>query len=284
MTHAERGGAYFRVEGDSFVPLPLAESGWGGGQTRGPAVSGLLARAVERVADDEGLSDRGLRPVRWSLDLFRAVPMRPSTIRTSVVRRGRRLCLVDAALEQEGETYVRASALFFAGSDDATSPAWTRTEVLEAPPAELAPTDEDARLTHTAATGWVSDISSIPHGAIRRQSWHRAVPIVRGEEPSSFELLASAADFANVVVNWGEQGLQYINADLTLGVARLPHGGEVGLRSNVRIESDGVAVGAAEIFDRDGVLGIVSLTALANVRLAVDPRTKRPMQPSLAPG
>jgi hypothetical protein len=270
--------AFFRAHGDCFIPLPNARSGWGTGQLRGPALSGLLARAVERVADEEELSDRGLRPARWSLDLFRAAPMRPSTIRTTVVRRGRRLCVVDATFEQEGETYARASALFFADADDATGSVWARSERLEPPPPDLAPSDVDAQLMHTPATGWVPDVLSIPHGAIRRQSWHRAVPIVEGERPSSFQLLAAAADFANVIVNWGEQGLEYINADLTVVLSRLPRGGEVGLRSSLRSESGGVAVGAAEIFDRDGVLGVASLTAVANVRHAVDPRRKAPMR------
>jgi hypothetical protein len=159
-----------------------------------------------------------------------------------------------------------------------TGSVWAPDEGVESPPAELAPSDTDGLLIHTAATGWVADPRLVAHGAHRRQSWHRSVPIVEGEEPTSFELLAAASDFANVIVNWGEQGLEYINAALTVVVARLPCAGEVGLRSSSRMESGGVAVGAAELFDRDGVLGIASLTALANVRHAVDPRTKSPMR------
>ena len=58
-----------------FSPEEVARALWAGAaQIRGSAVSGVLAAAAERVASVHGAP--GLRPVRWSLDLFKPAAVR----------------------------------------------------------------------------------------------------------------------------------------------------------------------------------------------------------------
>jgi len=85
-----------------------------------------------------------------------------------------------------------------------------------------------------------------------------------------FQAVASIADNTSIVTNWGSNGIEYINSDISLGLARLPAGIEVGLRALDHIAADGIAVGVAEVFDRRGTLGTATVTALANTRRTVD--------------
>ena len=92
---------FTRGDGDALVPTELACSLWSDNQVHGVALSGALARALEKAVAETGRTD--LRPARYTVDLFRATRMQPCELRTVVVREGRRLCLVDVVMEQDGE-------------------------------------------------------------------------------------------------------------------------------------------------------------------------------------
>ena len=99
--------SFFTADGDALVPTDLACSLWSDDQMHGVALSGAMARSLEHAVAELGRTD--LRPARYTVDLFRAARMQPCHLRTDVVREGRRLCLVDAVLEQDGEPVARAS-------------------------------------------------------------------------------------------------------------------------------------------------------------------------------
>jgi len=88
---------------------------------------------------------------------------------------------------------------------------------------------------------------------------------------SRFQWVASVADVANVVANWGTRDLEFINADVTVNMVRLPRADEMGLSATEHLEDAGIAVGGAVLFDRDGPFGTVTVSALANAEHAVDP-------------
>ena len=73
-----------------------------------------------------------------------------------------------------------------------------------------------------------------------------------------------------MVTNWGANGVEYINTDIALTLAREPAGIEIGLAATDRVERDGIAVGTATMFDREGPLGTVIVAALANARRTVN--------------
>jgi hypothetical protein len=81
------------------------------------------------------------------------------------------------------------------------------------------------------------------------------------------------ADAANLVTNWGDSGLEFINADITLAMARLPcEEQQIGLAAEQRFSDDGVMVGIATVLDRHGTLGTATVTALLQGSSTVDPR------------
>ena len=78
------------------------------------------------------------------------------------------------------------------------------------------------------------------------------------------------ADAASMVTNWGSRGVEQINTDITLTLARLPVSLEIGLSTTDRVSADGIAVGTAVVFNREGKLGTAVVSSLANAKRAVD--------------
>ncbi|MEJ2869153.1 acyl-CoA thioesterase domain-containing protein [Actinomycetospora sp. OC33-EN08] len=265
--------AFFRADGELLVPLRRARSGWGGAdgpeQIRGTAVSAVLARAAERAADDLDHPER-FRPVRWTLDLFRPAAMGPVTTTATVLRSGRRLRLVDVALVQDDRPVARASLLLLATGGPTAGTTWTAPlpGTPAPPPHDLAP-DPDEPTVYRSDDGWSVDRTRHANVA-RKTTWFPVAPIVEGEEPSGLAHVAAVADAANLTSSWGTLGVEYINADLTLTLTRVPaRGSGVGHHAESRIEDDGIACATTTVFDEHGPLGSVVIATLANGERAV---------------
>ena len=260
--------AFFRVKyGDceELHPEPIAASGWGVEHMRGLAVSAALARETERTIATVGRHD--LQPVRWTLDMFRAARMRPSVTSAGVVRNGPRLCLVDAILTQDGEPVARASALYLRPSETPDGVVWSGGASPTAPePGRV--TDGRERLYFDPDHGWGEWTEGFQHSP-RKQIWHFPIPVVHGEPLTPFQLAAAVGDVTNLIANLGSAGLEYINPDVTLTIARLPAESEIGLALTDRVERRGLAIGTAVVFDRAGVLGTVTASGLANAHRTV---------------
>lgn len=69
-----------------------------------------------------------------------------------------------------------------------------------------------------------------------------------------------------MVTNWSDAGVGFINTDLTVALSRLPLGAEVGLEADNHLSEQGIAVGAATLFDRHGAFGTALITAVANAQ------------------
>ncbi|WP_148613519.1 acyl-CoA thioesterase domain-containing protein [Nocardioides rubriscoriae] len=255
---------------DALLPTDLARSSWSTGQVHGVAVSGALARAAEQALAALGRDD--LRPARHSVDLFRPAAMKPFHLTTEVVREGPRICLVDVTLRQDGERVARASVLFLAVAAAASGRTWSPEDrtAHQPPPLDVAPPTDQPRVpfVHSDA-GWSQRFGD-HQNASRKTSWNSAVPVVAGETLTPFQAVAATADGASLVTNWGSDGVQHINTDITLALARLPHGVEVGLVTLDRVEHDGIAVGTAAVFDREGPIGEVVMTSIVNARRSID--------------
>jgi hypothetical protein len=259
---------WFRRDGATYHPLPLAQSMWSTRQLHGVAVSGLLARTLEEAV--HGLGRAEMVPARYHVDLFRPARMEPTTATATVVREGRRLILVDAVVEQ-GETRVaRATATFLLPTENAPGEVWSAADRPVPPPLEVAPvTDEPHVPFFTSEKPW-SDNFGEHHNSGRHQTWHVAVPVVLDEPVTPFQAAASIADNTSMVTNWGSEGIQYINTDIDLVLARRPAGIALGLRALDHLATDGIAVGTAEVYDRQGPLGTATVTCLANARRSLD--------------
>jgi hypothetical protein len=124
-------------------------------------------------------------------------------------------------------------------------------------------------LFSSAGIGWTTSFGEHQNGD-RKMTWQTAVPVIPEEEPSPFVAVASVSDAASMVTNWGSNGVEHINTDIALTLARLPVSREIGLAALDRVGSEGIASGVAAVFDRKGRLGSAMVASLANAKRTVD--------------
>ena len=265
---------FFRRSHDGFEPTQMACSMWSADQMHGVAASGLISRGLEDQIEELGRGDE-LVPARYHVDLFRPPKMKHTTIRTSGVRNGPRIALLDAEMVQagdEGEEQVvaRATCTYLRTGDNPTGEVWSAPVRATPPPLEVAPPTTEPHVPFfVSENAWSADFGGHQNGG-RHITWQVAVPTVAGEPMTPFQAVASIADATSMVVNWGSNGVEWINTDISLALARRPDGLEIGIAAIDHVAHDGIAVGTAEVFDREGTIGTATVTALANSRRTVD--------------
>ena len=240
-------------------PRPEAHSPWAEDMLHGRFLAGLAARAVEREDHDPAL-----RIARLTVDMFRSPPMSPFTTAAGVTRDGRRVRVVEVSIGAAGVEVARATALMLRVGEPATAPVWHPPDWEVPPPDALAPPPDDAE---GVIGGW--DIRLITPGgfwtADRKRLWTRdRWQLVEGEDSSPAVRAALAADLPNPLANSGSEGLQYINPDLTLFLARPPASEWIGLDVTDHISADGIAVGSCRMYDTTGPIGSSTVTAITN--------------------
>jgi Thioesterase-like superfamily len=252
-----------RDDESRFVPTEMARGGWGP-SVSGHVVGGFLGWALERAVDDPEF-----QPARLTVDLPRPTVLEPIEVRTVVLQDRRRLRLVEAALIQRGNEVARASVLFVRRGPQPDGHAWT-------PPVQMPPlpTDEDRPPTFFIRTyGWGAEVQN-PDADWTETSGHKYTwveetrPLVGGEPLTAFTRAAMAADITAAIANWGDRGLEFINVDYTLTLARLPEGPQLGLASLTHHSHDGVASGSATLVDHQGPIGTAVSVAVAQTGFA----------------
>ncbi|MFX0574018.1 thioesterase family protein [Nocardia nepalensis] len=259
---------FFEETALGFEPLPFAASAWSPDMVNGPAICGLLARALER---EHGLP--GFVPARLTVDLFRPTRTKPVQVVTELVRDGRRIRVADAALMQDGADVARATAIFLKQSAQPPGELWTRRDRPEPPPVEISPPTSLPRApmwgSDAHADGWSRRIGEHQNGS-RKRTWQVPMRLIEGQTPSAFVGAAMIGEATSMMTNWGSAGIGFINTDLTLALARPAVGPEIGLEADSHLSADGIAVGTATLFDRLGSFGTCVVTALSNAERQVD--------------
>jgi Thioesterase-like superfamily len=252
----------FSLDGDLLVPSMSSVSVWSEDMVNGHQVGGLVAWAVERDRDLDGM-----QLTRLTIDMFRPVPMKPLRIETRVPRQGRRLQIVEVSIVDDGSDVevTRGSALLLRRADAPAGEPW-------APPLWDAPAPEEIEGPATPSgqpmISW--EIRRIDgDGDGRSRVWMRElVPFVGSEEPSPVVRAALAADYANPLVNMaGSHGLAYINADVTLYLSRDPVDEWIGMEAIGHVGGEGIGLGSAWIYDRAGRIGHASVAGMPDPRL-----------------
>lgn len=255
---------FFVTDGNGYVPTPLARGPWGPSLS-GNYIGGLLGRAVEKEVDDADL-----QPARLTVDLFRPVALQRLQVHSSVVRDGRRLRLVDAVMTQNDVIVARASALILRRSEHTADKVWTSPITMPAIPPEPDVLAHDIPVVlHSYGRDPVAGSPGLGitewrhHG--QKFVWMRETKFLVDDEPlSPFTRAVMAADVTSSLTHWGAEGLQFINADYTVTLSRLPDGVYIGLASMTHYSHAGVATGVATLFDDKGPIGSGMATALAN--------------------
>jgi hypothetical protein len=260
---------FFRSEGELFVPTELTRGPWDPGFQHAGPPAGLIARAVEML---DGEEERQVG--RITFEILRAVPIAPLRVEARIVRPGRSVELIEAALCDEEGAVVKASAwrirvedvdlpAGLASADGpgliGTSPSTLRPGFAppgpdEADPGEFPETGRDVGYHTAMEYRFVRGGFGEPGPAI---AWMRMRhPLVEGEEPSPLQRVLVAADSGNGVsstLDWARY--LFINVELTVHIHRPLVGEWVCLDAITIPEPSGVGVADTALYDERGPLG-----------------------------
>ncbi len=247
----------FERDGERFVPTDNARGPWVANSLHGGATAGLLARAVEGVP-----TYQPMRIVRMTVELFRTAPWVPLVLRVRVLRDGKRIQLVEAAMlaaeHPDGPELGRLTALRIREAEGTVAP--------ELIPSEW-PDDEPPAFPGSAS------IVALPEGpfyfvrnfelragddrhALGGTTWLRMhVPIVAGEVTSPIQRMAATADLLRSASEGLGRSYTSANPDLTIHVIRYPVGDWLGLGASVRFDASGIGQTDGPIWDREGRVG-----------------------------
>lgn len=254
MKVAAPDDALFRIEGDRVFPSDLTQGPWHPEHQHGGAVSGLLARCVEACP-----SPVPMRTARMSIDLMRAVPIRPLEIRSRVVRAGRRIQVVDVSLEEGGTEVARVSALRIRVADR-TGPSTADEIAFPYPRLNSRPGEgigfAGRGIGHVP--GFIRAVeyerASDPQPGEATVAWTRLrCRVVEGETPSPQVRLATLADFTSGTGST----LDYtrwacINADLSIHFEREPESEWIAIQAQTVLGRDGAGQSIAVLYDLVG--------------------------------
>ncbi|ORB30308.1 acyl-CoA thioesterase domain-containing protein [Mycolicibacterium parafortuitum] len=257
--------AHFTPDTDGFLPTRYAQSHWGEDHLNGPAVVGLVARALETAC---GSPD--FRPVRLTVDLFRAARNARTTLDVEVIRDGRRVRSAECVVIQHGQAVAKATLVQYRPS---TPPPGTLWRSEQAFPQHPEPDGTVPPYVFSDAVGWTRSPAA-HQNASRKRFFNDGIRVVADEDNSPFVRTAMVAEATSLVTNLGTDGVGYINGDLTVALSRLPVDDWIGLQANSHHAADGLAVGTATLFDSQGPFGAGLTTAIANPAAQIDFSTR----------
>jgi hypothetical protein len=253
--------AFYRRDGDTFIPTELTRGPWNPGAQHAGPPSALLGRAI--AAD-------GMFVGRITIEILRPVPLAPLAVSSRVVRPGRNVELVEAQLVEPARSRAIARATAWRLRVESSG-----TATAHAPPAPPGPdagrdrpffaTGQDVGYHTAMEYRFVSGRFLDPGPAT---VWMRMRhPLVAGEEPTPLQRVLAAADSGNGVsatLDWSRY--LFINVDLSVHLHRLPVGEWVCLDAITLPEPEGIGLADTALYDERGSLGRALQTLLVRSR------------------
>jgi len=245
--------AIYRLEGTRVHTSKYAGGPWDHAMQHGSAPSALFARTAEHIP-----TLAPMRVARMTIDLMRPVPVATLDLKIEILREGRKIQLSNIHLFADGTQVARASVLKLRTTDLPLPPDVVERAIDVAVPDAL----EDAPSARDEPVPFLSGITMRNARSSFRQTgpaaiWFRAHrPIVDGEEISPLMRAAITSDFCNGVsspISWDEW--TFINADLTITLAREPVGAWVLLNAQTWASGQGSGISFADLADTKGYFG-----------------------------
>jgi hypothetical protein len=242
----------FRVDGNRVVTSPDAAGPWDARMQHGSAPASLVVWAAEAIP-----TPVPMQIARVTIDLMRPVPVAPLTIETEVLREGRKIQLCAIKLLADDVVVVGATVLKIKSQALALP-----SEVADLPVELPGPDQSIVEPANFAGSPFVKCISmraargrfGVPGpGAI----WFRVdQPLVEGSPVSQAMRAVVAADFSNgTSAALDFRQWTFINADLTVNLARPPVGEWILVDAESWIGPDGAGLAMARLADARGYFG-----------------------------
>jgi hypothetical protein len=244
--------AIYRVDGDRVVTSPNAAGPWDARMQHGSAPAALVVWAAERIP-----TQVPMQIARVTIDLMRPVPVASLTLRTEVLREGRKiqLCAVrllagDVLVAGATVLKIKTASLMLPPDVDGAAVELPGPDQSAIEPADFSSSPFVTGISLRAARGRFG----VPGpGAI----WYRVDrPLVEGADVSQAMRAVVAADFCNgTSAALDFRDWTFINADLTVSFARQPVGEWILLDAQSWIGPDGAGLAMARLADQRGYFG-----------------------------
>jgi hypothetical protein len=252
MSEAE---AFFEREAhDRFLPTAYTRGPWDADSQHAGPPAALLALALEQRPGERP----DMRITRLTYEIMRPVPIRPLTVTTRVLRAGRNVELLTAALTPDGgQEVMRVTALLMKtapGSVPEVSPGRLVPGPGDVPAKAFFPVPWDQGY-HTAMEVRFAAGSFLEPGPAT--AWMRmTVPLVADEEITPLTRVLTAADSGNgVSAALDFHRYVFVNADLTVSLHRHPEGEWVCLDARTMVDGAGIGLAESALHDEKGPLG-----------------------------
>ncbi len=260
--------ALFVADGDAYVATNLAQGGWDPRSANGGVVLALLGQCLEDVPT--------LVPMtvgRFTADIVRPVPLgRRLNVRSTVVREGKKIQVVQMEVQVDGTEHVRATALRLRDAD-LVGPDLPVSTSEERPADGLEPPERSLsyRDLHTHSPGFLQavDMRRARHADGSVGCWFRLeVPVVAGQPVQPTARIVVGFDFANLIgVAVRPSAATMINPDVTAHVLRAPVDDWIAITGETRFNSSlGRGLTSAVLSDREGLFAVVSMCQLVQPR------------------
>ncbi|WP_158890686.1 thioesterase family protein [Amycolatopsis anabasis] len=265
MAEDESPGAFYLPLGDGrFRATEATASPWDEKAQHGGPPAALLATVCADLA-----ATPDLRVARFAVDMLGPIPRGDVRVTASVLRPGRRIQLVEAALEANGRTAAVGRAwLINARARPPATPGTAEDAVPELPgPAEQRFFPGIERWGYGEAVEW-----RFAGGGYDRlgpaEVWTRVrIPLIEGNPLTGLQRLLITADAANgVSAELPLDDWLFIPPSLTVTVHRFPAGAWTFLRARTWIGADGVGMTHGRLGDPDGTTGFVEQPLLVEPR------------------
>lgn len=245
--------AFYRQEGEAFVPTGLGISPWNGTSQVGMALAGLAGHVLHKVPTVEPMLT-----TRISIDILGTVPLEPLVPQIRLLRDGKRMQIVDAEFYSGDKLWLRSTA--------------TRARLAENPASNAALTqrywtEEDKY----EAIGWFEErqIDVDRHRVGPGSIWVRfTADVVEGEPLSPLATLAMLGDFGNgtaPVMPMDQCTLA--NLDITVAASRMPEGEWLLIDADSETAGNGLAYSRTRIGDRSGMFATALQSIFINPRV-----------------
>jgi hypothetical protein len=278
--------AFYEPAGnDSYVATAATVGPWSPDAQHGGPPSALAARALERHEPDERQ-----RLARVSIDILRPVPIGKLTLRTRTIRPGRRITLVETAIEADGQDVLHARGWRI------ERPAQEVPEIVDGTRAGTLPSDSQGDpppIFERAAGGYLDSIEwrflpadfviadpstadpSTVDGVTAesrlaqvRRAWARPrIPVLPGEQPSPMVRTLLVADSGSGVgAALPAARFIFVNVDLSVVLPRDPVGEWLLLEASTVVGPGGTGLATTRLSDEAGPCGRAWQTLLVAPR------------------
>ncbi|MBA2678518.1 MAG: thioesterase family protein [Ktedonobacteraceae bacterium] len=248
---------------DRFTATMHTQGPWNPQFEHGGPPGALLVRQLELCSPR---ADMMLG--RVSINILGPIPIATLSARARLVRPGRSVELLEASLEYEGKVVMQASAWRVRVPTGRPPVVEGQVAAPELPPSETIRTlTPEWTCGFLNATEWRFVQGGYTHSG-PAIAWIRPrYPLVPGEEMTPTQRLILSADSANGVSSPLDiRSWQFIPPELTVHILRPPVGEWICLDAHTLIQSEGIGLTTADLFDESGFVGRSGQTLLISRR------------------